>query len=847
VSSPAARAQPAAAHRARRLIGRARGLVGRLRRAVKYEVHAFWRSRPIKQNVVFYESFAGNGMLCNPEAIFRALRQSREFEALTHVWVLRSKRENPTVVREFRRDRSVQFVRPRSIGYYRALATSRYLINNATFPPEFGKRPGQVYLNTWHGTPLKKMGFDIGDPASRVGNVIRNFVNADYLLAANDFMRVQMYDSAHKLEHLYRGKIIVEGYPRMDRQVMEAVDVAATRKRLESAGITLGDRKVILYAPTWKGTSFNRPEDDAEELIRRIEQLDALIDTSKYVVLLKTHQVVHTFAAHLPALRGRLVPNEIPTNVILGVTDILVSDYSSIFFDFLATGRPIVFFTPDLDEYGDYRGLYMPPETWPGAVARTIDEAASAIAGLDTTGQSAEVAARYEAMRHAYTSLDDGNATERIIDIVFRGHESGYDIRQFDQGDERTSLLINAGGMRPNGITSSLVNLVDAIDHDRYDVSVVFNTSYRRLVIDKQRELNPRVRQFSRVGGMNGSKLAHFGRRRSWTAANLRTHDSNPVQRRLWDDEWLRCFGSSRFDVVIDFSGYGPFWATLLLHAPGAFRAIWMHNDLAADAHRVTKGKRSQLRDLSGIFTLYGEYDRLVSVSPSLSEINRKELSGYAPGEKFVSSVNLVNADRTLRHATEDPSETLRDAESGELPEWVHALYEPDAGPTFVTVGRLSAEKNQARLIRAFAKTLVTHPRARLFIVGDGPLRAQLESLAASLHLNDSLWFTGHQPNPHAIMARSNCFVLSSNYEGQPMVLLEAMVLGLPVVTVDFGSARDALPQGAALIVGATDADLAAAMMRFLDQGIDRVRFDAAQYNKGALEQFDAAIAQRQG
>jgi CDP-glycerol glycerophosphotransferase len=796
---------------------------------------------------VLYESFAGNGMLCNPEAIFRALHQNPEFAELTHVWVLRSKRENPTVVREFRHDRSVRFVRPRSIGYYRALATSRYLINNATFPPEFGKRPGQVYLNTWHGTPLKKMGFDIGDPASRVGNVIRNFVNADYLLAANDFMRVQMYDSAHKLEHLYRGKIIVEGYPRMDRQVMEAADVAATRARLEHAGIPIGDRKVILYAPTWKGTSFNKPEDDADELIQRIEHLDALIDTSKYLVLLKTHQVVHTFASHLPALRGRLVPNEIPTNVMLGVTDILISDYSSIFFDFLGMGRPIVFFTPDIDEYGDYRGLYMPPETWPGAVVRTIDEAASAIADLDASGQSPEVAARYEAMRRAYTSLDDGNAAERVIDIVFRGHEDGYDIRGFAEADTRTSLLINAGGMRPNGITSSLINLVNAIDHDQYDVSVVFNTSYRRLVIRKQQELNPRVRQFSRVGGMNGSKLAHFGRRRSWTAANLRTHERNPVQRRLWDDEWLRCFGSSRFDVVIDFSGYGPFWATLMLHAPGAFRAIWLHNDLAADAHRVTKGKRRQFRDLSGIFTLYGEYDRLVSVSPSLSEINRKELAAYAPAAKFVSAVNLVNAAHTRAQAAEDLSETLRDLETGELPEWVHALYEPDAGPTFVTVGRLSPEKNQARLIRAFAGVHSTHPDARLFIVGNGPLRGQLETLAATLDLGGAVWFTGHQPNPHAIMARSNCFVLSSNYEGQPMVLLEAMVLGLPVVTVDFGSARDALPQGAALIVRATDADLAAGLEQFLERGIDTVPFDAAQYNKGALEQFAGSIAPGEG
>jgi glycosyltransferase involved in cell wall biosynthesis len=79
------------------------------------------------------------------------------------------------------------------------------------------------------------------------------------------------------------------------------------------------------------------------------------------------------------------------------------------------------------------------------------------------------------------------------------------------------------------------------------------------------------------------------------------------------------------------------------------------------------------------------------------------------------------------------------------------------------------------------------------------------------------------------------------------MVLLEAMVLGLPVLTVDFGSARDALPAGAALIVPATDADLTAGLILFLEQGIDTVPFDAAQYNLGALEQFAAAIAHPKG
>jgi CDP-glycerol glycerophosphotransferase len=815
-------------------------LLRRLIRAVKFEVLAFWRRRPIRPNVIVYESFAGNGMLCNPEAIFRGLRERPEFSDFQHVWVLRSKRENRSIVREFRFNRSVRFVRPNSVGYYRALSTSRYLVNNATFPPEFGKRLGQIYLNTWHGTPLKRMGFDIGDPASRVGNVLRNFLNADYLLASNEFMREQMYERAHLLGGLYRGQIIVEGYPRIDRQLMTSAELAGARARLVSAGLDIGDREIILYAPTWKGTSFNRPEDDADELIRRVTELEAKVDTERYVVLLKTHQVVHKYAAHLPALHGKLVPNEIPTNVVLGLTGILITDYSSIFFDFLATGRPILFLTPDIDDYGDYRGLYMAPSTWPGPVVRTVDELANEIRAVAAGVADAAVAARYEEARLRFTSLEDGRATDRIIDIVFRGNQAGYGLRSV-LGSARKSILINGGGMRPNGITSSLLNLVNSIDHDRFDVSVAFNTSYRRLVLGKQAELHPRVRQFSRVGGMNGSKLTQLRRRRDWARGDLRAHATDPRQRDMWDEEWRRCFGSSLFDYTIDFSGYGPFWTTLLLHAPGSERSVWLHNDLAADAHRKTNGRRRQLADLQGIFSLYREYDHLVSVSPSLAEINARSLAEFAPAWEFTSALNLVNVEHVTRQAEADLRVSAIDGATGALPEWAAALLDDPGIPTFVTVGRLSPEKNHARMIRAFAAVHAKNSNCRLIIVGDGPLRPQLAGLIRELGLQRSVWLAGHQENPHAVLKSADCFVLSSNYEGQPMVLLEAAIIGLPIVTVNFGSVRDALPPEFLIIVEAGDQDLARGMEQFLAGDRVVVPFDALAYNARALAEFYAA------
>lgn len=795
-------------------------------------------------NVVLFESFSGNGVLCNPEAIFRGLRAAPDFTHLKHVWVLAREDENRAVVHEFARDSSVRFVRPNSLGYYRALATSGFLINNATFPVQFNKREGQVYLNTWHGTPLKRMGFDIGDPASRVGNVIRNFLAADYLLAANRFMTEQMYESAHLLRNIYRGEIIEEGYPRIDRQFLDSSGVASMIETLEGAGLPIAGRKVILYAPTWKGESFAHPRDDADELLSRVTELESLIDTTRYVVLLKVHQVVYRFAASRGDFRGRLVPNEIPTNAVLAATDILVTDYSSTFFDFLATGRPIAFLTPDIRDYAGYRGLYMEPEEWPGPVVHTVSELATELNFIARSGPRPEISQNYVSMRSKYSGHEDGHATDRIIDIVFRGRRDGYAVAPVAR-DERQSVLVHVGSMKPNGITSSALNLLSTIDHRRYDVSAVFSNSRMPVALENQAQIHPAVRQFVRVGGMNGSKVAHLTRRLHWYRGDLSAHSRDSRQRRLWDEEWTRCFGDSRFDYVIDFSGYGPFWATLMLHAPLAKRSIWLHNDMVADAQRSNDGRRRQLKSLTSVFSLYREYDNLVSVSPALEELNALRLARFAPREKFVSARNLVNSARIRQAAAVDLREAVLDDPTATAPDWLDSLAGESLLVHFVTVGRLSSEKNQARLIRAFAQVHTQRSDTRLMIVGDGPSRTTLAALIRELGVEESVALTGHQENPYAIMAAADCFVLSSDYEGQPMVLLEARVLDLPVVTVAFGSARDALPEGAGLIVPATDQGLASGMSSYLDGTVSTAKFDDQAYNADALNEFEGAIGAR--
>ncbi|GMA94677.1 hypothetical protein GCM10025881_15010 [Pseudolysinimonas kribbensis] len=184
-----------------RLSRRTRKLITRLVRAWEAEVRARAFRQPLWNDTVLYESFAGNGALDNPEAIFRALLAAPDQAHLRHIWVLT--RGHQEFRAEFRDDPRVRIVRHRSSGYFRAIARSRVLINNATFPHEFDKRPGQLYVNTWHGTPLKHMGYDMPDGALQSGNVLRNFLAADVLLAQSPWMTQQMYLDAYKLRGIY--------------------------------------------------------------------------------------------------------------------------------------------------------------------------------------------------------------------------------------------------------------------------------------------------------------------------------------------------------------------------------------------------------------------------------------------------------------------------------------------------------------------------------------------------------------------------------------------------------------------------------------------------------------------
>jgi glycosyltransferase involved in cell wall biosynthesis len=382
---------------------------------------------------------------------------------------------------------------------------------------------------------------------------------------------------------------------------------------------------------------------------------------------------------------------------------------------------------------------------------------------------------------------------------------------------------------------------------------------------DNAQQISQQARPKPWQGPMNATRYEHSVRK--WENERGKSVLHAAAQDAMWSREWRRLFGDATFDVVIDFSGYAPFWANILARSGAPLKAVWMHNDLVADANRTVNGRQPLKTLLESLFTFYDRFDLLVSVSDALAEVNRARLSRYAPPEKFTSVRNTLDVQRIVRLAFGDPAASaprtdvaapvpqasLRETVAWLLDTAPHALVREEverevlvrentpraAGRvTFITVGRLSPEKNHERLLNAFAAVHRDCPDARLVIVGDGPLKLAVKRMITDLHLDNAVKMTGQVPNPYAMMHNSQCLVVSSDYEGQPMVILEALVIGLPVVTTNFESVWGALSQGQGLVVDSTFAGLADGLRAFLDGKVSAGTFDSAAYNASALQEF---------
>lgn len=338
----------------------------------------------------------------SPRAIFDELR--RRGADLRYAWIVAPE---TTKLPD-----DVEVVEAGTAAEAEALAQARWIVSNDVLQPAFAKAPGATYLQTWHGTPLKRIAFDVERPTFPQARfhydveLGRDVARWDALLSPNAYSS-EILPRAFR----YRGPLLETGYPRNDALVAPGRDTLRTQVR-EALGVD-SQTKVVLYAPTWRDRF-------AFELALDLDALAAALGEA--VVLVRAHWLAargHPGGVLADTARVRDVSRWPEVGELYLAADVLVTDYSSAMFDFALTGRPIFLYAYDLEHYRDeLRGFYVDlEEIAPGPIVRDAEALVAALADLDAV--AADHAGAHRVLRERFCHRDDGRAAARVVDAVF--------------------------------------------------------------------------------------------------------------------------------------------------------------------------------------------------------------------------------------------------------------------------------------------------------------------------------------------------------------------------------------------------------------------------------------------
>ncbi|MGW1563465.1 bifunctional glycosyltransferase/CDP-glycerol:glycerophosphate glycerophosphotransferase [Streptomyces sp. NPDC002144] len=392
---------------ARRSVGTtkraARTTVRRARAVPSFLYYELQRRLPLDDHLAVYAAYWYRGYSCNPRAIYE---RARELAPDIHgVWIVREDAVASLPP-------GVDHVVEGSRSALRHLARAKYLVNNVNFPHTIAKRPGSVHLQTLHGTPLKVMGLDqqqypIGAKGMNFTRLREHSARWDYLLSANPH-------SSDTWQRVYPGtyELLEYGYPRNDRYFAAGPEeIAAIRKGL---GIS-PEQTAVLYAPTHREYADVGPLLDPDRLAAALGP--------DHVLMLRSHY--YDADGKQPQSGGGRVL-DVSTHPVVEdlclAADVLVTDYSSIMFDYADLDRPIVVYAPDWQTYRTTRGVTFDlMEQPPGAVTTTEEELTRVLRSGEANDEKAQRARA--AFRRRFCTFDDGHAAERVVRRVFLGQD----------------------------------------------------------------------------------------------------------------------------------------------------------------------------------------------------------------------------------------------------------------------------------------------------------------------------------------------------------------------------------------------------------------------------------------
>lgn len=698
--------------------------------------------------------------------------------------------------------------------YMRLLAGVKYLINDTTFAPYFLKKEGQIYLNTWHGTPLKAMGRSDRTEFYNIGNVQKNFVCSDFLLYPNRYTCNHMLED-YMLENIGVGTCLMGGYPRNEI----FFEGSAREKIRETLGFE--GKKVYAYLPTFRGAVGQKDtgEKDAQ-LLENLKRINGLLEEGE-IFYINLHPLARSKINFDLFSRIYPFPLEYETYEFLNAVDALVTDYSSVFFDFACTGKKIVLFPYDREEYLGERGMYLSLDQFPFPQVTQVDALLEELRGEKLYDD--------QTFLKEFCPYEGVGASQKLCDQVILRQDGGLKEEPIPNNGKE-NVFLYTGNLAANGITTALRSLLNKVNIDERNYYLSFYAQDVARNKENLRTFPKAVKYYAMTGDINltftGKILRKLFKKKLFSARSYMKLAGRRIRQEL-----KRNFGGARIHFMLHFSGYDQ--ETILGWSVFSGQtAIFVHSDM----EREIKTRKNQRRDV--LRYAYRHYDKVAIVTAGILP-STKKIAG--DGGNICLVKNVIDDKAVLEEGELD---LTLDIETKVFPnrERFYKAIEA-AGSKFINIGRFSPEKGQERLINAFYALWKEEPQIYLFIMGGNEIRGMFDKLShqiQELGLENNVILLEKVSNPYPILKKCDYFVLSSYYEGFGLVLAEADLLGKPVISTDILGPRDFIVENGGTLVENSEEGLCQGLRLLREGKVCPMEVDYTTYNQEAIREFEA-------
>ena len=372
---------------------------------------------------------------------------------------------------------NTKLVEINSYKYFRYLAICKYILNDVALSPYFNKREEQIVVSTWHGTPLKTLGYDFIEDSSVIGNQQWTFSMSDYIVFPNKYTYNKIIN-AYKLNYLFNGKALLSGYPR--NSILFSNNYQNLRKRY-------GDNKqIIVYMPTYRGKAIKVNNNVlSHNLNTYLHEIDELLNNEQ-VLYVKLHRLNQSSIDFSLFKHIKLYPGEVEIYKFLSFTDCLITDYSSIIFDFACTRKKIILFPFDEESYIRGRGIYMSLDELPFPKVYSTSKLVEEINLCEVSN--------YNDFVNEYCAYESINNVDRLINHIFENKQVLEEVEVDTIKKDR--VIVFCGELEESYVTDSLFLHLKNMYKENKEIFISY---MHHLFINRPRKLEQFSKEFNQI------------------------------------------------------------------------------------------------------------------------------------------------------------------------------------------------------------------------------------------------------------------------------------------------------------------------------------------------------------